>query len=274
MKKLIAIPIFIFVFYILNLMLYTGLADPFLRLKSALSNDVIITENQCGNEYGWRVVEKDTVKTGNLFEIGTKSEIISWRHFQITYKGKIVVDKAPYSENGDYGQFPAGESFTKMYVFDKNYFQDNIVNYVGQGIHLKSSEISIDDFDKLGECIAKDRTTINQSLGQAFGKNNRIGWIMRLDNTIRDFLADAPIFMCEDGKEIVISGGLYLGYNSGDLNGRIGIVKPDGKTYKWTFAEGGNSTIVPLPTTKCTNKNNQTLTEYLQTIPDRITVLD
>lgn len=284
MKKVIRVLSIIFCLvvllpYLLNLILFTGFSDPFLRLKVFLSQDTLIKQNQCGDGYGWKIVEKDEVKTGNLFELGTKSEVIKWRHLQLSLNDQIVIDEAPYSEKGSYAGevnlFPAGESFTKMYVFDSNYFSDSPGKYNNIAISINAEEISPQNFDKLATCLQNDRVSIEQSLlGESYERPTQLSWMMRLDNTIRSTLADAPVFSCEDGREISISGGSYLGYNSGSLEGGVGVVKRDGKVYELSPLKPDNEKkTVDLPTTICRNSNGQTLSVYLQSIPERISIL-
>ena len=266
-------------YHILNMLLFTGFSDPFLRIEVLLSQDEIIAQKECGNGYNWKVVETDRVRTGNLFAGNTPSEIISYRHFILSSNEEVLVDQSIYSSSGQYlsgvNSFPAGESFTRMFIYGKDYFSATSENNLA--IALNSRKISPEKFDELSICLLKDRTNIEQSLGTAFDRPSRLGWLMRLDDSIRSQTERGPEFTCNDGQKLVISKGVYLQYEGegSSLSRRIGIVKSDGKVYDWKASQSSdNQKTVDLPKESCKSNNGQTLENFLISIPERITILD
>lgn len=273
------------IYFVADMFLFTGFRDPFLRIQTVFSSDKIIQEFSCDIGYSWRIVEKDKVARGNMFELGRSSSLQKYRVLQLISRGSTIAEMGS-NDVASADEFPTGESFTKAFVFGNDSIYTGREDRLALQWQLKipSDKISESDFENVAHCLNDNINTLEKQLNYGHSYFYPIGWMIRVDNSVKkDAYSNAPAFECSDGQ-MAITWGYYLRFvsaenkNQSGLSSRpsdtIGVIGTDGKVYKGALRIDMTLPEVTIPAVQCVNSNGQFLQSFLASIPNRIVILN
>jgi hypothetical protein len=290
-KKLLAILIIIalvivgifitYLFYgVLNMIMFTGFEDPFLRIKVWKSNDTLVTSISCPKNYSWQVFEKDTVWTGNKFEDGGRvSSIQKHRYFQLVLSNKVLATISPSQVRGGSAysdEFPSGDNIIRAYIFGSSTITREGKPDLLTQIIIFDSEISLSDFDSVIKCLYDNRIVVEQEVPQLTNSNIKtqtIGWALLLDRSVKNNtpnIQEGVLFKCKNGKNIATMGHLIKYTSPHQIFGAIGI---DGVVYQASTLSVDWTKPISLQEDGCLDLKGRSLSEFLFSIPQRIIIL-
>ncbi len=315
MKKIITIISIIFIIltvgvFFLNAILFTGFADPLLRIKIIFSPDKIVKTFACEKNLSWRVIEKNKFQEGNLFELSRPSRIQTYRNLQLLSSNSVLSEmtavdfKYPYYVNntpGNAHEFPTAESFVKAYVFREDgiltgpqAIQTEIYKKDPRWqLRIQDSKIGINDFDVAARCLYKNLPEVEQLLSISTNLDRSyaypIGWLMLLDKSKfkRNKVITFKTYKCTDGSRIIMSGynvlrarknkdGNYIPDWRTYRRAVLGIIGTDGKLYKKAEKNLGIDMTQPqikLSNLPCIDENGNSLEVQIASIPNKIIIL-
>jgi hypothetical protein len=248
------------------------------------SADVTISKFQCEvPDYKWAIVEKDAIQKGNSLELGTKSQIYTYRVVTLL-KGDQVLAESGSPERND--RFPIGMNFISGLVRDRSVFKTSDsegkywVSSLYTNVQIPQSKLSLQDFGVVSRCLFDYENDLNADLNRDAKRPAPIGWVLLMDDNIKKNKAGDVEYACEDGTYASTLGGRrIIFYKPSDTGNIYSEIVPsqywptiDGRIHSVEIysgvASGGQdpSTIFP----RCVDEKGQTLVDFLHSLPTRI----